>query len=386
MLTPLLLALPWVAFAALAAVRLRGLPEGLPEDVTLPADPPPVSVVVPARNEAENIARCLESVAASDYPAFEIIVVDDRSGDGTGKLARSVAPGGARRVAVLDGEPVPEGWLGKSWACWQGARVATGEVLLFTDADTVHGRDLLVRTVADLERTGADAHTVAGRQIAGSFWERVVQPQVFALLLLRFGGRMKTPLPRERWRDAIANGQYLLFRRRIYEAVGGHRAVRGEVVEDLRLAQILVREGHRLMVREAEDALATRMYRSLGGLLEGWTKNLATGVRQSVPPVLRPVVAPVAAFAWGLFWLAPPLALLAGVLGFGGPSLLLWSGTASGVGALVWGAASRRMKSAPVWGLFYPLGAAVAAFILLRSWVRGSRVEWKGRRYRIDRE
>lgn len=384
MLTPLLLALPWVAFAALAAARLRGLPDALPENVTLPVDPPLVSVVVPARNEAANIVGCLESVAASDYPAFEIVVVDDRSEDGTGELARSVAPGGARRISVLDGEPLPEGWLGKPWACWQGARVATGEVLLFTDADTVHGPDLLVRTVADLERTGADAHTVAGRQIVGSFWERVVQPQVFALLLLRFGGRMKTPLSRERWRDAIANGQYLMFRRRVYEAMGGHRAVRGEVVEDLRLAQILVREGHRLMVREAEDALATRMYRSLGGLLEGWTKNLATGVRQSVPPVLRPVAAPVAALAWGLFWVSPPLTLLAGALGFGGPSLLAWSGTASGVGVLVWGAASRRMRSAPVWGLFYPLGAAMAVFILLRSWIRGSRVEWKGRRYRID--
>lgn len=143
-LTPLLLALPWVAFAALAVARLRGLPDALPEDVTLPADPPPVSVVVPARNEAANIVCCLESLAASRYPTFEIIVVDDRSEDGTRELTRSVTPGGARRIAVLDGEPLPEGWLGKPWACWQGARVATGEVLLFTDADTLHGPDLLV--------------------------------------------------------------------------------------------------------------------------------------------------------------------------------------------------------------------------------------------------
>ena len=343
-----------------------------------------MSVVVPARNEAANIVRCLESVAASDYPAFEVVVVDDRSEDETGALARGVAPGRARRLAVLDGEPVPEGWLGKPWACWQGARVSTGDLLLFTDADTIHSPDLLRRVVADLDETGADAHTVAGRQIVASFWERVVQPQIFGLLLLRFAGTMRRPLPPDRWRDAIANGQYLLFRRETYEAVGGHRAVRGEVVEDLSLAQILVRDGHRLVVREAEDALATRMYRSLGGILEGWTKNLAAGIRQSVPRGLRTVAAPLGALAWILFWVVPPVLLVAGLLGVGGEGVVVWAGVTTGLGLLVWGGGARYLGISPLWGVFYPVGAAMTAFIYLRSWVRGSRVVWKGRTYRID--
>lgn len=413
MLIPLLLLLPWVGFAVLIAMRLRGLPDPLPGDATLGGDAPLVSVVVPARDEAANIVPCVESLVRSRYPAFEVVVVDDRSEDGTAELVRGVGVGNARRVEVVEGEPLPEGWLGKPWACLQGARVAEGDVLLFTDADTVHAPDLLARVVADLERTGADAETVAGRQIVVSFWERVVMPQVFGLLLLRFAHRMKEPLEPGEWRDAIANGQYLMFRRATYEAVGGHEAVRGEVVEDLRMAQILVRGGHRLVVREAEDALATRMYRSLGGILEGWTKNIETGIRQTVPRGLRAVAGPVGALFLLLYWVVPPLVLVAGLVAVsqgtvggagveagaaevatgvaagvaaGGPgaSLLLWAGLATGVGAVIWGGGAWWMGISPLWGLFYPLGAAMTAFIVLRSWARGSRVVWKGRTYSVD--
>lgn len=395
MLIPLLFLLPWVGFAVLIAMRLRELPDPLPGDATLGGDAPLISVVVPARNEAANIIPCVESLVRSRYPAFEVVVVDDRSEDGTAELVRGVGVGNARRVEVVEGKPLPEGWLGKPWACWQGARVAEGDVLLFTDADTVHAPDLLARVVADLDRTGADAETVAGRQIVVSFWERVVMPQVFGLLLLRFAHRMREPLRPEQWRDAIANGQYLMFRRVTYEAVGGHEAVRGEVVEDLRMAQILVRGSHRLVVREAEDALATRMYRSLGEILEGWTKNIETGIRQTVPRGLRAVAGPVGALFLLLYWVVPPLVLVAGMVavslgtvgGAGveaGASLLLWAGLATGVGAVIWGGGAWWMGISPLWGLFYPLGAAMTAFIVLRSWARGSRVVWKGRTYSVD--
>ena len=157
---------------------------------------------------------------------------------------------------------------GQAWACRQGADVATGEVLLFTDADTVHGPDLLGRAVAAMEEDEADVVTVAGRQLMESFWERLVQPQVFLTMVFRFYDAEKT-IRSGRWRNAIANGQFLMFKRGTYDAIGGHASVKDEVVEDLALAQSVMRLGHRLSLRLGETAFATRMYRSLGELVSG---------------------------------------------------------------------------------------------------------------------
>ena len=212
------------------------LPGGL-SDRRIGATLPFVSVIVPARNEAHNIAACVRSLGASDYPGFEVIVVDDRSDDGTGAVARAVETGRAARKIVVDGAPVPHGWFGKQWACWQGVQEARGEILLFTDADTLHGELLMARAVAGLHRDGADCLTIIGRQRMDSFWERLVQPQIFGLLALRYPLMGREPLDQRRWRSAIANGQYLLFQRASYQEIGGHVAVRYEAAEDLRIAQ-----------------------------------------------------------------------------------------------------------------------------------------------------
>lgn len=347
-----------------------------------PGATPFVSVVIPARDEAVNIVTVLETVAASRYPDFEIIVVDDRSEDGTGDLARALPSGNARELRVLDGKPLPAGWLGKPWACAQGAAVARGELLLFTDADTVHGPDLLGRAVAAMEEDAADLVTVAGRQLMGSFWERLVQPQIFLTMILRFFD-VERSVRSGKWRDAIANGQFMLFRREAYDALGGHEAVKGEVVEDLVLAQITVREGRRLSIRLAETAFATRMYRSLGELVAGWSKNILRGGLATIPPGLRPFMAPFSALFAAILWLAPPVALAAALAGVGGGGLLLWSGLTVGVSALLWVVFTARMGAPAAYGLLYPLGASVGMYIFLRSWARGRNVEWKGRSYRV---
>lgn len=377
MLLPLLCALPWAAVLAFLLLRVR-LPREIPPGP--PARAPFVSVVVPARDEAVNIVACLESLRASDYPDFEVIVVDDRSSDGTGALARAMGRGRARGLRVLDGTEPPAGWLGKPWACAQGAEVAEGELLLFTDADTVHGPDLLARTVAAMEEDRADLLTVTGRQLMETFWERLVQPQVFFTMMLRFFD-IGRPIEGRRWRDAIANGQFLLFHRDAYRAVGGHDAVKDAVAEDLAMAQLVVRSGHRLSVRMAETAFATRMYRSLSGLVAGWSKNLVMGGLTTVPPLLRAVAAPAVALAALGLWIAPPVALAAAVMGAGGPGLLVWSATATGLSALLWVLFTARMGAPGAYGVLYPLGAAVGMWIFLRSWTRGRTVEWKGRTY-----
>jgi chlorobactene glucosyltransferase len=230
-------ALPWLApFAALA--RLADTRPNL-------SDVPPtsgelVSVIVPARNEAGTIETVVRSVLGSAYRPLELLVVDDRSTDATAAILQRLA---ARdpRVRVVHGAPLPDGWYGKPWACEQGYRAARGDLLLFTDADTRHHPELLGRAVAALQRERAGLLTVAPRQRCVTFWERLVMPQIWLLLGLRYHPRRVNRARRER--DVIANGQFILVPREAYESAGTHGAVRHEVAEDLALAQRFLRSG-----------------------------------------------------------------------------------------------------------------------------------------------
>ncbi len=392
----LLWVIPWALLIALIVLLVRDPPPLRDAPCGGGGEPLPagsrVSVIVPARNEAHNIARCVGSLLASDYPDFEVIVVDDRSEDGTGAAARALATptaAGTARLRVLDGAELPKGWFGKQWACWQGVQEAGGALLLFTDADTVHAPTLLTHSVGALEAERADCLTVIGRQIMESFWERLVQPHVFLLLALRYPRMGESTLPRRRWRSAIANGQYLLFERGAYERLGGHATVRYEAAEDLRIAQRLVRGGGRLVIRRAYEGLGTRMYRGLSELVAGWSKNVIPAGLQTVHPWLRPVT-PLVMFSWGMVaWLLPPLVLAAVLLGWigGRPpdrELLAWAAATTGLLATFWAGAGRRF-GAPAWmGLLYPVGAGVGLWILLRSWLRRRTVSWKGRSYTWD--
>jgi len=341
-----------------------------------------VSVIVPARNVERSIRQCVESICVSDYPAFEVIVVDDRSEDDTARVARGVAPDRAQRVIVVDGAELPDGWFGKPWACTQGVVEAEGELLLFTDADTVHEPTLLSMTVAELEKEAADALTVLGRQLMEMLWERLVQPRIAVPMLLRFS-QMGMPCEPKGWRGALANGQYLLFRRSVYEELDGHDAVRHEVVEDQRLAQILCRAGKKLVVREGASVFATRMYRSLAELIEGWSKNMATGARQTIPSWARVPVMSVALFSGVTLWIMPPVLALLGLAGVVPPPWGLWAAAITAGSVLFWAAATWRLHGPPWYGALYLLGAIVGAYIFTRSWVRGSRIEWKGRQYGV---
>ncbi len=381
-MTLILLSLPWIGVLAFLVFVVR-MPRELPGATTLQRESAPsVSVIVPARNEALNIGTCVTSLSASEYPDFEIIVVDDRSEDGTADLVRSLDRGQARRLVVLDGDPLPEGWLGKPWACHQGAQHARGEILLFTDADTVHGSALMAKAVSGLQEERADLLTVVGLQLMETFWERLVQPQVFLLMVFRFP-RFEAIAKNGRWRDAIANGQFIMFPRAAYDTIGGHEAVHDEVVEDLALAQLVKREGMALRIRRAEDDLATRMYRSLRELVSGWSKNVVIGGLQSVPAPIRPVLLPVSLLVGVGLWIAPPLALVVALWGFGSSGLLAWAATVYALSAIIFALFSRMMRCPALYGLLYPLGAAVGTYIFVVAWVRGTRVQWKGRTYDV---
>jgi chlorobactene glucosyltransferase len=377
------LTLPWVGvvlFLALVARPPRELPAAAPRGDGVKGLPF-VSVIVPARDEAHNIDACVSSLVASEYPAFEVVVVDDASEDGTADIVRAVERANATDLRVLPAGVLPEGWLGKPWACQRGADAARGELLLFTDADTRHAPDLLARAVAGLLEEEADLLTIAGDQLMETGWERLVQPQIFMMMLFRFPDLERTARAPS-WREAIANGQYLLFRRAAYDVVGGHAAVREEVAEDLVLAQRVKRAGLRLRIRGAREALATRMYRSLGEIVEGWSKNLYVGGLRTLPPWIRPLVAPLSLAAGLGLWVAPPLVLAAALAGVGGAAATAWSGTVCALSLAVWTAFLREMDVPIGYALLYPVGAGVGAYIFARSWARGRRrVEWKGRRY-----
>jgi chlorobactene glucosyltransferase len=372
-----LLALPWF-LPFLTLLRLARKTPNL-RHVT-PASDRSVSVIIPARNEARSIETVLDSVLASAYPRFEAVVVDDRSTDETAALVArrcTLDP----RLRLIRGLELPPGWYGKPWACWQGYQAASGEVLVFTDADTRHDPELLGRAVGALERTGAGLVTVAPRQRCVTFWERLVMPQVWLLLGLRY--HPDTVNHAKHARDVIANGQFVMFPREAYLAAGTHEAVRAEVAEDLALAQQTWKAGRRVHFTFAENYMETRMYTGLRDLVEGWSKNIYLGGRRSFPdePVRRALV-PLALAAVVLFWLVPPVTLLLAALGAGGGRLVDQALTATAASLGFWSLISIGMRI-PVWyALGYPAGAMMTLYIIGRSTLRGrTRVEWKGRTY-----
>jgi chlorobactene glucosyltransferase len=341
---------------------------------------PVVSVIVPARNESATITTVVSSILASSYQPFELLVVDDRSTDDTAALVERMPAQG--RLRLIRGAELPEGWYGKPWACLQGYREARGELLLFTDADTRHEPELLGRAVGALQMEHAALVTASPVQRCLTFWERIIMPQIWFLLALRYAPQSVNRARRAR--DVIANGQFILTTREAYEAAGTHAAVRHEVAEDLALAQTYLQKGLKIHFAYAERLMETRMYHGLSHLIEGWSKNIYLGGRRSFPdePFRRSLV-PIMLVVALLFWLVPPAMFIAGVadpsLGHLVPAELL----AIGLSAIFWMFICHGMGIPGVYGLGYPLGALVALYIALRStWRGGGKVEWRGRVYK----
>lgn len=376
------LALPWIVVplvTAWRASRSRSLDDELAE---APPGAPLVSVVIPARDEARNIERCLRSVLVASWPRLEVIVVDDHSADGTGEIARRM---GVRdpRVRVITNPELPPGWFGKPWACHNGAAAAGGGILCFIDADTVHAPDLIPRAVNAMRSRGAAMVTVAGAQELGSFWEIVLQPQLFGMLAMRYGGTESVNESPRAW-DKIANGQCILVTRGGYARVGGHGAVRGEVAEDLMLAQRLFAAGERTALVLGVDQLRTRMYTSLGEIVRGWRKNIYAGGANALPRIpLARLIFPLSLLSYPLLQLLPPVLLLLALAGAWEPGdrTLLAAGIATAATLVAWTLLYRRIGRPLRYALLYPVGAAALLWIILGAIARGRRVAWKGREY-----
>jgi len=342
-----------------------------------------VSALIPARNEAATIARAVRSVAAQPEVS-EIIVVDDHSEDGTADILESLREEipGLRTLRV--GNP-PPGWTGKSNALTAGAREATGNWLLFADADTDHRAGGLAEVLERARSEHADMISLSPGQETPTWWEKAVIPLAFVELARRFPfSEVNDP----KSEAAAANGQYILIRRAAYDSVGGHEALHGEILEDVALARRLKGAGRRIVFLPGDQWVTTRMYRSFDAMWLGWRKNLYLLWGRSPVGVL-------AAFAriWFLY-VAPPigcvLGLGAGVAG-GGADFAAFGLACLGavaVGRYFYSGALKRIGFAPELANYLVPGAALFSLMLVDSLVAhrwlGS-VSWKGRAYSTNR-
>jgi chlorobactene glucosyltransferase len=347
----------------------------LPNQTGTGNDVPMVSVILPVRNQARTVSDCVRSLVSLEYPNKQIIVVDGGSTDGTRELVQKFS----NDITLIDEEPLPLGWVGKNWACHLGYKKSRGELLLFTDGDSVHTTDSLARSVNYLQAENADLVTLAPGTILRSFWERLLQPPIFLLIMILVGGKLVNDDHRQ---NAIGNGQYMLFRREAYDKIGGHYAVRDKIIEDYSLGRLLKKAGMRLRFVTAPDALGVRMYASLGEIWRGWRKNFYTVSEKHMLPraitriilMFTFLVIPFAILGYGIVMaLATPLNayLIAGLFMSG----LLWLGIVM---------LDNSIGVSSVYALMFPLAILVYILIGIDSTVRGSLgygFAWKGRVY-----
>jgi chlorobactene glucosyltransferase len=319
-------------------------------------------------------------VLSSRYPNLEVIVVDDHSTDGTGAIARAAA-GDDSRIRIVDNPDLPAGWFGKQWACANGESVARGDIVVFTDADTEHSPDLLGRAVNAMRSRRVDLLTLAGDQEMHTFWERIIQPQMFALLSMRYGGTEHVSNSR-RPADVIANGQFIAVNRDAYHAVGGHALVRDRVAEDMSMAQEFVRSGRRMSLLIATQQFSTRMYASLNEIIRGWRKNIyAGGKHAALGGAIGRALYPFFLLATPIIGLAPPVALALAIVGVLSSAWLIWSAIIVGVTLAFWVAIYAFMRAPVTYALLYPLGLAMLFYNAAGAVARGRNVEWKDRKY-----
>lgn len=318
-----------------------------------------VSLLVPARNEAVNLTDTLPLMLAQ--PVSEVLVLDDASDDDTARVVASFAASDAR-LKLLSGRPLPTGWNGKNWACHQLADAASGELLLFVDADVRLRTGALSAALALFHAARSGLLTLWPRQLTPTLSERLVVPLVDTLLLAALPHPLVRALPFPSL--AAGNGQFMLWTREAYRRSGGHAAVRAEVLEDVRLAQRSKAAGVALTLALGGRLVETRMYRSWAGVRDGFAKNIlaASG---SVPALLTLLLLNTLSYsaAWPLIavdrrWLA------VGLVGVGLRALV----------CLI----TRR---APWEGLLQPLAPLALWPIALRAFTRRGGYRWKGREY-----
>lgn len=348
---------------------------------------PSLSVVVPARDEQSNIESCLTSLLAQDYPDLEVIAVNDRSTDDTGRIARDIAARDSR-LRVVEIASLPDGWCGKNHAMQGGIEQAGGEWILMHDADCRQVCPGTLRLAMQYAvDTQADMVSLLPEHQYESFWERYLLPVLTGVLMIWFRpSRVNNP----RRREAFANGMFMLIRRQAYEAIGTHQAVRGSLIEDIDIARLVKGRGLKLQVAPSTGLFTVRMYISLAQIVRGW-ERIFVGAFRSV---------------WGLTkalgvlvgrGLTPAVTACIGwVMVAAGAAPAWWWQVAAIVGSVSLLAqlimAARffsHLKSRWVYGLTYPVACVIVSVLLIKAMFKlrpGGRIIWRDTVYHITKD
>ncbi|GER88454.1 glycosyl hydrolase [Dictyobacter vulcani] len=358
----------------------------LSKDTTTNADQAPlVSVLIPARNEAANIEMCIRSLLKQQYSRLEIIVLDDQSSDQTASIVKrliSELPAQTTpTLRLISGQTLPQGWIGKNYACQQLAQQAQGTYILFTDADTFHQPGMVRSIIQQMEKWQVQLLSAQPEQIQKSLGEQLIVP------LLNFTILTLLPIPLIRLRPepslATGNGQLLCFEREAYQAIGGHSTVKGKILEDVLLARTIKAAGYRIAYADAFELTQCRMYHSFEEVWSGFSKNLFAFYNYSLTFAL-------AAILLNLLLFVAPLFLLLGCIAEGSsPMTILVALTATLLPILMRICLAlrftRRQKSlALILSFLHPISIILECLILLNSirWhYRKSGTTWKGRYY-----
>ncbi|MEO6458125.1 MAG: glycosyltransferase family 2 protein [Chloroflexia bacterium] len=383
------------AAATVAGFKAMEAPDSVPPVDAIETESPGggewpfVSIIVPARNEERNLPRLLPSLLSQKYPAYEVIVVDDKSEDETPDiLGEWVARD--ERLKIVNGVELPreEGWLGKPHAMHQGAQQAKGDWLLFTDADTVHSPLSISSSVAHALSHDADLFTIFPFYELGTPSERMIMPVAFQGIMNLYPA-YKVNDPRSP--AAIANGQYLLIRRSVYDAVGGIESVKGRIVEDQEFAKVVKSAGHRLLIADGQHLMNVRMYTNFQEVWEGWSKNVVISLQSNpsqaalaVVGVLSLTIAPIGMVSWARrSWAMANKSKSAS-----DRAAAIWTTTLTawqiGLPLIMRRDLDRKLGLPPIWTLTQPIGTAIMGAIMLWSLLRlltGKGVTWKGRTY-----
>jgi chlorobactene glucosyltransferase len=337
----------------------------------LPPPLPMVSVLVPARNEERNLAVLLPTLTVQDYPNLEVIVLDDHSTDGTHAVASGFAARDAR-LRLIEGGPLEPGWMGKPNACRQLADAASGELLVFTDADTIWQPDAVTNVVKAFHKTGADALSAWPEQVLKGWLSRLMQPfmawSVLALLPIQLVPDPRFPL------IVSANGQLIAFRRRCFDAIGGFAAGRDSVLEDMAMARAVGQAGMRFWLLSGVGSVKCRMYSSSREVFDGFAKSAYTNLGSN------PLALVGAILAFGWLFIAPWVWLISSLVT---GADLTWAIVAVGLSLLTRAISDLEFAYPLVLSLLQPFSAvawAVMAVVSARRHMRG-RVRWKGRVY-----
>ncbi len=342
-------------------------------------DNPKVSIILPARNEEEFLGKCLDTLIDQDYPNYEIIVIDDSSDDSTGKIISEYAKQNSKVIPV-SARPKPDGWMGKNWACMEGYKKATGELLLFTDADTTHARNVISLAVSHLLSFNLDALTVIPKMVSIDFWTKITLPMLSTFLHTRFSAiRVNDPTKK----TGYFFGSFFIIKQKTYEKVGTHEGVKQEIIEDGALGKKVKDSGHKMKMVRGEhliDAIWARDKSTLWNALK----------RLMIPLYLQSHGIAVGIFFAVLFLLFMPFPILvySSILTFEtlSNSMVLVSSLIAST--MIYAGAVIEVKKALqlklIYSIFGPIGGLVVVLGFLGGLLQAKKdasVTWRGRKY-----